>query len=260
MLMAVDLGNTQTVVGFYAEGNWSELSRFSSQKAEDALWLKRELATFIVEAEQSAGRKLSRFVLGSVVPALNQNYSEALQDLHIEQKLLVNSKLDVGLEIELENRDEVGADRIANALAALKIYGPKTIVVDFGTATNMDVVDAEGRYLGGLISPGLETSIWALYSRAAKLKNITLEVPTRAIGRNTKEALESGFYFGEVAKVEGLVARIQAELGSDCTLVTTGGLSVPLTPLLIGDYVIDQTLTLEGLRLIALLNPDVNNV
>lgn len=254
MLCAVDVGNTQTVIGFFEQNSWSKVFRVDSDDAHNLEWLDHTINIYFQRVERELARTIKTVVVGSVVPEITHNLKHVLSQ-HSQTKLLVvDSSLTLGIPIALENPREVGADRIANAYAALVRYGPGTIVVDFGTATNMDVVGHDGSYLGGVISPGLETSVKALFSHAAKLKELELEVATRAIGRNTKEALESGFYFGEAAKVEGLVARIEDEIGFRCTRVTTGGLCEVLTPLLSGDYHIDPNLTLEGLRLIAELN------
>lgn len=259
MLCAVDLGNTQTVIGIYEDDSWSNIYRLNSDKARDLAWLEATLARFFESAHEQFATPLETLVIGSVVPALSENIRAALKKYEIPQVLFVDSSLELGIDIALDNPHEIGADRFANALAALKHYGPASIVVDFGTATNMDVLADDGRYLGGVISPGLETSISALLSKAAKLSGVEIGVPQKAVGANTREALESGFYFGEVAKVEGLISRIEAELGYPCRHITTGGLCQVLTPLLQGEYTADPTLTLEGLRLIAELNPGRSN-
>lgn len=259
MLCAVDVGNTQTVIGFYTQECWARVFRIDSKTATELTWLKDTLHRFIAELETEFAKTVDVVVVGSVVPALTANLCEIFNTPQSPELIVVDTSLDLGIEVALQNPAEVGADRIANAYAASLIYGPRAIVVDFGTATNLDVVGAEGSYLGGAISPGLETSIAALFSHAAKVEEITLSLPSYAVGRSTKEALETGFYLGEVAKVEGLIARIEAELGYPCTHVTTGGLCEVLTPLLQGEYHTNPTLTLEGLRLIAERNRRMRN-
>jgi type III pantothenate kinase len=159
----------------------------------------------------------------------------------------VGPGLKTGLVIRYDNPHEVGADRIVNAVAAIEAYGAPVVVVDFGTATTLDVVDADGAYLGGAIAPGVETSAEALFSKAARLSKVDLEDPGRVIGRNTRESVQAGLLLGEAAMVDGLVRRVWAALGVETPVVATGGLAERMTPLCETIGHVDADLTLKGL-------------
>jgi type III pantothenate kinase len=159
-----------------------------------------------------------------------------------------------GVRLRVDNPSEVGADRIANTLAAHRRYGGPAIVVDFGTTTNFDVVSAEGDFLGGAFAPGLEVSAESLFGRAARLFRVSLTPPANAIGKNTADCLRSGIVFGYVGLVEGLLARLIAELPAIPKVLATGGLAATIAPLAKGIERVDEDLTLEGLRLLWELN------
>lgn len=190
-------------------------------------------------------------IIASVVPHLTTAWERLSQDLAPSHVLTVGPGVRTGLNIALDNPHEVGADRIANAVGASEKYGSPVIVVDFGTATNIDVIDVHGVYRGGVISPGLETSAHALFSRAARLSAIDLEFPPKALGTNTKFAIQSGLMLGEIAKVEGLIRKIWAELGYETFVVATGGLAELMGPHSELVQAVDVDLTLDGLRFIA---------
>jgi type III pantothenate kinase len=165
------------------------------------------------------------------------------------------ARLDWGFEIRVDQPDEVGADRLLNALAAHRTYGGPLIVVDFGTATTFDVVGPDGAYVGGVIAPGINLSIEALHHAAARLPRIGIGRPQAVIGRSTVPAMQSGIYWGYVGMIEGLVARIQAEMGGNLKVIATGGLAPLLAEGTTVIERIDPDLTLEGLRLLAERNP-----
>jgi type III pantothenate kinase len=194
-------------------------------------------------------------VIGTVVPAALYHLRRLCRDWFDVEPLVARAALDWGFEIKMDNPDEVGADRLLNALAGHRKYGGPLVVIDFGTATTFDVVDHDGAYIGGVIAPGINLSIEALHRAAARLPRIGIGRPQSVIGRSTVPAMQSGIYWGYVGMIEGLVARIQAEYGGKMKVLATGGLAPLLAEgtLVIGH--IDPDLTLDGLRLLAERNP-----
>lgn len=164
--------------------------------------------------------------------------------------MVVGPGIKTGMPIRYDDPREVGADRIVNGVAALDAFGAPVIVIDFGTATTLDVIDAEGSYLGGAIAPGVETSAEALFSRAARLAKVDLEPPSRVIGRTTRESVQAGLMLGEAAMVDGLVRRAWQEIGQECPVVATGGLAERMSPLCETIGHVDMDLTLKGLLLV----------
>ena len=164
--------------------------------------------------------------------------------------MVVGPGIRTGMPIRYDNPHEVGADRIANGVAAFEAHGGPVIIIDFGTATTLDVVDAEGAYLGGAIAPGVETSAEALFSRAARLAKVDLDAPTKVIGTNTRASVQAGLMLGEAAMVDGLVRRAWDEIGGPCAVVATGGLAERMAPLCETIGTVDSDLTLRGLIII----------
>jgi type III pantothenate kinase len=249
MLLTIDVGNTNTVLGIF-EGE--ELVKSWRVKTDprttaDELWLQfNALVT---------GYKLTGLSICSTVPATLRELRTMIGSYYSEiPTTIVEPGTKTGVQLLVDNPKEIGADRIVNTLAAHTLYGGPAIVVDFGTSTNLDVVSPKGEFLGGALAPGIEISVDALASRAAQLRKVELIRPKSVIGKNTVEALQSGTIFGFAGQVDGLVDRITAELAKDFeeapTVIATGGLA----PLIIGvAETIDEyepDLTLIGLRLI----------
>jgi type III pantothenate kinase len=249
MLLTVDVGNTNTVLGIF-EGE--ELIKSWRVKTDprttaDELWLQfNALVT---------GYTLTGLSICSTVPATLRELRTMISTYFINlPTTIVEPGTKTGVQLLVDNPKEIGADRIVNTLAAHTLYGGPAIVVDFGTSTNLDVVSPKGEFLGGALAPGIEISVDALASRAAQLRKVELIRPKSVIGKNTVEALQSGTIFGFAGQVDGLVDRITAELAADYdqapTVIATGGLA----PLIIGvAETIDEyepDLTLIGLRLI----------
>ena len=249
MLLAVDVGNTQTHIGaFEGEilvGDW----RFATRGDSTA----DELALALVGSLQFRGLELSNLdgaIVSTVVPRLGPEY-ERLCEQHLEAPcLLIGPAVRTGMPILIDNPRELGSDRLVNAVAAYDKVGGRCLSVDFGTSINFDAVSADGEYLGGVIGPGLEVSIEALASRAAKLPRIQIAEPAEAIGRNTQSALQSGFAFGFAGLVDGISRRILAELGEPARVIATGGMATRIAPLCESIDEVDSYLTLSGLRLI----------
>jgi type III pantothenate kinase len=253
MLFAVDVGNTQTVLGLFdAEtlaGHW----RIST----DASLTGDELRAKVAGLLALDGREWSdvtRVILASVVPRCTAAWEEATCDASDCGLMVVGPGLKTGMPIRYGNPHEVGADRIVNGVAAYERLGGPVVVVDFGTATTIDVIDADGAYVGGAIAPGLETSAEALFSKAARLSKVDLEPPAHVIGTNTTESMQAGLVLGEAAMVDGLVRRVWSELAAETPVIATGGLAETLAPLCETIGHVDVDLTLEGLRLIFELN------
>lgn len=251
MLLAIDLGNTQTAIGLF---NGSELVQ-SWRMPTDHTFTKDELHVRLLGYFQMYGISLaqvSALAFAGVVPQLLREWRGVAVQLGVPF-VQVGSDTAAVTKVDAPNPAEVGADRIANAVAAAEFYGAPSIVVDFGTATNLDVVDARGYYIGGAIAPGIGISMDALSSRAAKLASAPMEVPAHAIGRNTVEAVQVGIVMGTAAMAEGLVGRIRRELGEtgrNAQVIATGGLAgVVANCTEVFDHV-DQQLTLQGIRLI----------
>lgn len=256
MLLAIDVGNTHTVIGVYGEGDRvtpREMWRVSTSKADTADDVRVKLLPLLhltgIDAEV-----FDAAALASVVPALTRSWKTAARDLlGVEpQVCTAEAAAKAGLfDTAYPRPREIGADRVADAVAARAIFGAPVVVVDFGTATNIEVLDAQGRFIGGIIAPGVETSASALFSHATRLSAIDLVAPPAAIGTSTEEAIQSGIVLGEADRVDGLLARIYEQLGGPCATVATGGLATLVSQ---HSRHIDRVmpeLTLEGLRLIA---------
>lgn len=255
MLLAVDIGNTNSVLGLHRDEKWIAHWRIASDRAkmpdEYALLLHS-----LFDFEGLSWADLSGVALASVVPPLTSTFVEMCRRYLDHDPLVVTSAVETGVRVLTDHPAEVGADRIVNAMAAYQLYGGPAIIVDFGTATTFDAVSAEGDLLGTAIAPGLGIAAEALFSRTAKLPRIQLVAPPAAIGRNTVHAMQSGLMLGYVGLIEGLVARIRAELGGQAKVIATGGLAPVLARETDVIEVVDLMLTLEGLRLIYELNRD----
>ncbi len=249
MLLAVDVGNTQTVLGLFEDDTLAAHWRVSTHASLTA----DELGLTVSGLLGTAGREwddIDEVVLASVVPRLTAEWEELVERSCACALFVVGPGLKTGLPIRYDNPHEVGADRIVNGVAAVERFGAPCIVVDFGTATTIDVIGADGSYLGGAIAPGVETSAEALFAKAARLSKVDLEPPARVIGTNTRASVQSGLILGEAAMVDGLVRRIRTELGCEAPVVATGGLAPRMAPLCETVAHVDVDLTLTGLRLI----------
>ncbi len=252
LLLAVDIGNTNVAFGVFrgAEliGGW--------RLATDPQRTVDEYAASLLTLLPARGLDLAALngvAIGSSVPRLQDTFSEIARRYIGCEPVIVNG-MTPGVRIKIDNPREAGPDRVANATAARALYGAPAIVVDFGTATNFDVVSPEGDYIGGAIAPGIEVAAEAIFRRGARLFTVALNAPERAIGRNTVGALQSGIVFGYVGLVEGIVARIQAELGGGAHVIGTGGLADRVARETTVIETVDHHLTLVGLRLIYELN------
>jgi type III pantothenate kinase len=243
MLLAIDVGNTQTVFGLFDGERLTEHWRIftDAQRTGDELGIL--LRGFLDTTS------LEGICLSSTVPRLLASYEELAERLGIEF-LALGPGARSGITIRYDDPREVGPDRIANAIAAKERYGPPCIVVDFGTSTNFDVVSPEGEYVGGVLAPGIEVSMDALFARAARLFKVDFVEPPTVIAKNTAASLQSGLVYGFAGQVDGIVERIRGELGEEAQTVATGGLADLIAPHARTLDRIDPFLTLEGVRLI----------
>lgn len=249
MLLAFDIGNTHTVVGVFEKGNLINHWRVASEMArtEDELAV---LLHHFFELEKLNFADINGVCISSVVPDLTEIFQYFSRRYLNFDPLIIDASVDLGMQILYKNPAAVGADRLCNAVACIQKYGKPSIVIDFGTATTIDCIDADGNYQGGIISPGIVTSIEALHLKAAKLPRVNFEFPEKIIGQTTEESIQSGIFWGSVFLIEGLVKKLKELLGQQAVVVATGGLAskiVAYTSVI--DYV-DHYLNLEGMYLI----------
>lgn len=248
MLLAVDIGNTQTHLGAFEGEELIEHWRFQTRSGATGDELGERIAGFFNLSEMNFG-DVDAVVVSSVVPPLGSQF-ERMTERYLEADCLtVGPGVKSGMPIRIDNPLEVGADRLVNAIAAYERFGAACVVVDFGTGINIDAVSADGAYLGGAIGPGLEISLTALIDRAARITRLDLGEPETAIGRSSRAAINSGFIFGFAGMIDGIVRRIEAEL-PEPKLLATGGLAPAIVPFSETIEEVDDLLTLKGLRLI----------
>lgn len=247
-LLAIDVGNTQTALGLFEDGTLARHWRLATEPQRTG----DELRLFLGGLLELGS--LDGICLASTVPTLIRSYEELAAGVGAPL-LVLGPGTRTGIPIRYDDPREVGPDRIANAVAARERYGAPCIVVDFGTSTNFDVVSAGGEYVGGVLAPGIEISMEALFERAARLVKVDYLAPETAIGKTTESALRSGLVYGFAGQVDGIVERIRAELGDDrAEVVATGGLAELIVPHSRTVEKIDPFLTLDGLRLVWELN------
>ena len=253
MLLTIDIGNTNLTLGLYEGATLGAHWRL----ATDHNRMPDEYGLQFLGLLQNAGKTLdqiSGISLASVVPPLTGRVIQACREYLKHEPLVVDTGIKTGIKISYEDPRSVGADRICDAVAVMKFYGGPACVVDFGTATTFNALTKDSEYLGGAITAGINLAAEALFTHAAKLPRIELQVPPSVIGRTTVHAMQSGLLFGYVSMVEGMVARFRAELGNDMKVVATGGLAETVAKETKVIDIIAPWLTLDGLRLIWELN------
>ena len=255
MLLAVDVGNTNIVVGvFDGERLAADVRLHTDERATGD-----ELGLTIADLLRRRGidpAAIDAVAVANVVPPLTRAVDEMARTSFGCAPLVVGPGIRTGISIRYEDPRLVGADRIANAVAGRHLYGAPAILVDFGTATTFDAVSAGGEYLGGAMAPGILISLDALVSRASKLNRVELAAPASVIGRSPAASMQAGFVFGYVGLVQGIVGRMRAEIGAGARVIATGGLAELFAPLIPEVEAVDANLTLLGLRLIHDLNVD----
>ena len=258
MLLTIDVGNTQNVLGLYDPENdqgegaavglvdhWRLSTQTERTSDEYSIAVRSLLESVDVDFE----RDLTGVAICSGVPRILANLREMVKRYLPFEPIVIEPGVKTGMPILYDNPKEVGADRIANAIAAHDLYGGPTVVVDFGTGNNFDVISADGEFVGGAIAPGIEVSLDALFGRAAQLRAIELVEPRSVIGKSTVESIQSGAVYGFAAMIDGMVARFAAELG-DINVVATGGLAHLIAPVAATIENVEPFLTLHGLRIV----------
>jgi type III pantothenate kinase len=244
LLLAVDVGNTQTVFGLFDGGRLAEHWRVATDSRRTGDELGLALSGFLDLSD------VQGVCLSSTVPALVRSYEEFADRWAKAPVLVLGPGVRTGIGIRHDDPHEIGPDRIANAVAASDRYGAPCIVVDFGTSTNFDAISAEGDYVGGVLAPGVEVSMDALFARAARLTRVEFTEPSTVIGKTTATALQSGVVYGFAGQVDGIVERMRGELGEIARAIATGGLADLIAPHARTVERVDPFLTLEGLRLV----------
>lgn len=251
VLIAIDVGNTETHFGVFEGSQLAASFRLSTDSTRTTDELVALVGQLIYDSERWDRSQMPEgVIIGSVVPTMHERLQAMAQKLFGREAMFVEPGIKTGIPIRNLNPAEVGADRIVNAVAAVEGYGAPVVVVDFGTATTFDVVNARGEYIGGLILPGVGISAEALFRSASRLYRVDIRRPERLIGRTTAEAMQSGIYNGAIGQVDGILGRLLDDLGERPRLVATGGLASMIAP---GSRYLDEVnpkLTLDGLYLI----------
>ncbi len=253
MLLTFDIGNTHTVVGCFQGEKLIAHWRITSEMArtEDELGV---LLHYFFLQENLNVKDVKGICISSVVPDLTIIYQFLSRRYFKIEPLIIDAFIDLGIQVKYKNPASVGADRLCNAVAGVHRYGTPVMIVDFGTATTIDCINAQKDYLGGIIAPGIMTSIEALHLKAAKLPRVNFEFPYRFIGKTTEESIQSGVFWGTVFMIEGLIKKIKQELGENSRVIATGGLADKIIQHTSCIEKIDPYLSLEGMRLIYLRN------
>jgi type III pantothenate kinase len=249
MLLAIDVGNTQTHLGAFREGQLAEHWRFQTRAGATGDELAERISG-LLGLSDLAFDEFDAMIVSSVVPPLGGEYEAMAQRYVGASYLAVGPGIRTGMPIRIDNPYEVGADRLVNAIAAYERFGGPCVVVDFGTGINFDAVSEAGEYLGGAIAPGVEISLTALAERGARIPRIELAEPADAIGKSTRAAIQSGVIFGFAGLIDGVARRIEAQLGEGTAFIATGGLADAIVPFCEAIDEVDDLLTLTGLRLI----------
>lgn len=250
MLLAIDIGNTNTVLGLFDQtgercADWRLTTQRAQTVDEYGVLFRNLFSLRGIEVDA-----VSAIIVSSVVPPLDSTLRKMCELYFHQQPLFVEPGVKTGISIRTDNPSEAGADRIVNSVAAFHKYGGPCIVVDLGTATSFDVISKNGEFLGGAIAPGLGISADALFSRAARLMRVDIRRPAKVIGTNTIDSLQSGLYYGYLGLIDGILERMLKELGEDTHVVATGGLAKQIAEDSRYIQVVDDWLTLEGLHLV----------
>ena len=255
MILAVDMGNTNIVVGCIDDEKIHFTERISTDlkktELEYAMMIMAVLSIHNISAESVDG-----CIISSVIPSLTHIVKSALRKVIKRNPLVVGAGIKTGLNIRIDDPATLGADLVVDSVAALNVYGAPNIVIDMGTATTMAAIDSDRAYIGGVIFPGVNVSLESLVSGTSLLPRVSYATPKKAIGSNTIDAMQSGIIFGEASKIDGMIDRFEEELNSKATVIATGGLSGVVIPNCRHEIIIDPDLLLKGLKIIYDKNKD----
>jgi len=251
-IIAIDIGNTETTVGIGSNGVWDSY-RFTTRDANTSDEL---LALFnsTLDLDADSKNQIAGSIVCSVVPQVTNNMVQAIEKFLNSMPIVVGPGVKTGLKVNIDNPKELGPDRIANSVAGYKIAESDVVIVDLGTATTFDVVNAKKEYLGGAIAPGIKISLDALTSKTASLKSVELDLPKKVVGKNTYEAIQSGLIYGHASMIDAMIEKLLQELGTKPKIILTGGLSETIKPALNLNAAYEEDLTLIGLEEIFNLN------
>lgn len=248
-LMVIDIGNTNVVVGIFNGDKLESKWRLSSKihRTEDEIWI---FLHSLFQANGVSLKKISKCIISSVVPDLTGPFINLIEKYFKINPFVVDAELDTGITLDVDNPASVGADRICNCVAGFQKFGGPLVILDFGTATTFDVVTADGRFIGGIIAPGIEMTATILHQLAAKLPKVELKFPGKVIGRNTETNIQSGLMYGTAELIDGLLRRIEKELGEKVKTIATGGLANVISKNLKTKVHVEPDLTLVGMKFI----------
>lgn len=249
MVIAVDIGNSNIVLGCFENNKIIFVERLSTNQNSTALEYTVLIKT-ILELNNLSDYNFQGGIISSVVPSVTQTVKEAVTRLTGKPVMIVGPGMETGLKIKLDNPSQLGSDRVADAVAASNLYPCPLIIVDMGTATTVSVIDRDKNFLGGMIIPGLKVSLDSLANRTSQLPKISLEAPKKIIGSNTVDCMKSGIIYSTASSIDGVITRIEEELGEKCTVISTGGLANKIIPFCKRNIIIDDQLLLKGLMII----------
>lgn len=255
MILAIDIGNTNIVVGCIDEKKTIFIERLATIKNKMEIEYALDIKG-IFELHGVDVRKMEGAIISSVVPQVTEIVKNACEKIINRKAMVVGPGIKTGLNIMIDNPGQLGSDLVTDAVAGIAEYKAPMIIFDLGTATTASVIDEKGTYIGGFIIPGMHTSLNALTANAAQLQGIGLDVPKRLIGKNTVECMKSGMIYGTAASLDGIVERVEEELGQSLTVIVTGGLAEKVVPFCKKKLIRDDELLLKGLRIIYYKNKD----
>lgn len=249
MILGIDMGNTNIVIGCFNDEKILFIERLSTDKTktdlEYAMAFKNVLELHSIDTGTIDGA-----IISSVVPPVTDTLISAVKKIVDIKPMVVGPGVKTGIDIKTDNPKSVGSDMIVDAVAAIQSYGAPLIIIDMGTATTMSVIDKKGCYIGGIIAPGVRVSMEALVSMTAQLNKVSLEQPSKVIGSNTIDCMKSGLVYGAAGMLDSFIERMEAELGYETTVIATGGLAKVVVPLCKKKIIVDDELLLKGLKLI----------
>lgn len=249
MILAIDIGNSNIVLGCFEHEKILFIERLSTNRNATELEYAIQFKN-ILELNDLYEQEFDGAIISSVVPGITHTIRDAVTRLIGKTALVIGPGIKTGLKIKLDNPTQLGSDCVADAVAAISEYPTPLINIDMGTATTVSVIDRDKNFLGGMIIPGLKTSLDSLTSRTSQLPNISLDAPKKVIGSNTIDCMRSGIIYSNASSIDGVIERIEEELGEACTVIATGGMSKVIVPYCRHEIILDDMLLLKGLMII----------